>query len=51
MSPLIDQVQAAVAAGKLLPESARNIAALLGGYPSALYQDSLGELVAGGPLG
>ena len=48
MSPLIDQVQAAAKEGKLLPESAKNIAALVGGHPSALYQDSLNELVAGG---
>ena len=48
MSSLIDQVQAAAQEGKLLPESARNIAALLGGHPTALYQDSLSELVAGG---
>ena len=47
MSSLIDQVQTAAQEGKLLPESARNIAALLGGHPSALYQDSLNELVAG----
>ena len=48
MSPLLDQVQAAAKEGKLLPDSARNIAALLGGQASALYQDSLTELVAGG---
>ena len=48
MSSLIDQVQAAAQEGKLLPESAQNIAALLGGHSSALYQDSLSELVAGG---
>ncbi len=48
MSPLIDQVQAATKEGKLLSDSARNIAALLGGHASALYQDSLSELVAGG---
>ncbi len=48
MSQLLDQVQAAATEGKLLPESAKNIAALLGGHATGLYHDSLQELVAGG---
>ena len=47
MSQLIDQVQAAAREGKLLPESAQNIAAMLGGSAPALYRESVGELVAG----
>ena len=50
MSPLTDSVEAAAREGKLLPESAKNIAAMLsaGGSSGKLYQDSIAELVEGG---
>ena len=48
MSDLLSQVDAAAQDGKLLPDAAKNIAAMLGaGGPSAaLYRASVGELVA-----
>ncbi len=50
MSQLTEQVEAAARDGKLLPDSAKNIAAMLGGAsPSAtLYRESVAELVTGG---
>ncbi len=50
MSQLTEQVEAAARDGKLLPDSAKNIAAMLGGSsPSAaLYRASVAELVAAG---
>ena len=48
MPDLLSLVQAAAQEGKLLPDSARNIAALLGSQKSALYEESVGELVANG---
>ncbi len=50
MSQLTEQVEAAARDGKLLPESAQNIATMLGGgSPSAtLYRESVAELVAAG---
>ena len=50
MSDLLSQVEAAARDGKLLPASARNIAAMLGGNsPSgSLYRESVAELVAAG---
>ena len=47
MSDLLSQVQAAAQSGKLLPDSARNIAALLGSGTSTVYKDSIAELVDG----
>ena len=50
MSDLTSQVEAAARDGKLLPDAARNIAALLaaGGPSGKLYHDSIEELVGGG---
>ena len=48
MSDLLSQVQAAAQAGQLLPDSAKNIAALLGSGSSVIYKDSVAELVDGG---
>ena len=50
MADLLSQVEAAARDGKLLPASAQNIAAMLGGSsPSgALYRESVAELVGGG---
>lgn len=48
MSDLLSQVQAAAQNGKLLPDSARNIAALLGSGAGTLYHDAVAELVDAG---
>ncbi len=50
MSQLTDSVDAAAKEGKLLPDAARNIAAMLtaGGASGKLYHDSIEELVGGG---
>ena len=50
MSDPLSQVDAAASDGRLLPDAAKNIAAMLGaGGPSAaLYRASVGELVAAG---
>ena len=50
MSQLTEQVEAAARDGKLLPDSAKNIAAMLGGGSSSatLYRASVAELVAAG---
>ncbi|MBV9126845.1 MAG: phospho-sugar mutase [Verrucomicrobia bacterium] len=48
---LLKQIQEAAVNGKLRESSAKNIAAMLGGGTSALYRESVAELVAGGQWG
>jgi phosphoglucomutase len=48
MSQLIEQIQAAAKDGRLLPESAARIAAMLDAQSPAIYRDSVAELAAGG---
>ena len=50
MADLLSQVEAAARDGKLLPDSAKNIAAMLGGSSSSgsLYRESVAELIGGG---
>ena len=49
MSALLSQIDAAAREGKLLPASAKNIAALLASSPAGgLYEQSVAELADGG---